>query len=319
MTVPSIPHESVSRPYRILSLDGGGIRGVLTTRILERIETACPGFVSKIDLIAGTSSGAMIAVGVAKGLPLSQVVSNFVRSGPIIFRRTFMRTVLGLMGVFSAKYGAGPRRETLAEAFGDITLGELQKRVVLSTFQLDSKNKFAPSDTVPRMWKAKFFHNYPGRDSDAAANAVDVVMRSSAAPTYFPIYQGFIDGGVVANNPAMCGVAQAVHPNGGGQSLGSLVLLSLGTGLTPATISSLYGNFGFARWGLRLFDLIAAGGVGLPDYQCSQILCDRYCRVDPVYTQHVAIDDPNGIDALLKMANDADLAPCIAWIKSKWL
>ena len=57
-------------------------------------------------------------------------------------------------------------------------------------------------DSRPRAWKAKFFHNYAGSDSDQGELAVDVALRTSAAPTYFPSYQGFIDGGVVANNPA---------------------------------------------------------------------------------------------------------------------
>src|SRR5271170_2906860 len=123
-----------SGQYRILSLDGGGIRGLLTARILERIEKACPGFVSRIDLIAGTSSGAMIAVGLARGLSLPQIVSIFVKSGPLIFRKTFLREVLGLMGILSAKFGTENRRKALLQAVGDVTLGDLSKRVVLSTF-----------------------------------------------------------------------------------------------------------------------------------------------------------------------------------------
>jgi len=316
---PSMTRGDASGQYRILSLDGGGIRGLLTARILERIEKACPGFVSRIDLIAGTSSGAMIAVGLARGLSLPQIVSIFVKSGPLIFRKTFLREVLGLMGILSAKFGTENRRKALLQAVGDVTLGDLSKRVVLSTFQLDSENQLAPSDMKPRMWKAKFFHNYPGLDSDAQEPAVDVILRSSAAPTYFPIYQGFVDGGVVANNPSVCGLTQAMHPEGGRQNLDALVLLSVGAGLTPNIISSRFGNFGFLQWGLRLFELISDGSVGLPDYQCGQLLGRRYFRMNPVYKEYIAIDDPNGIDALIAMADGVELDSCIAWVRANWM
>jgi patatin-like phospholipase/acyl hydrolase len=261
----------------------------------------------------------MVGVGLARGLPPSQVVSVFVKTGPLIFRKTIMRTIFGLFGLLSAKYGMKNRREAIRESVGDVTLGELAKNVMFSSFELDSANKFSSSDTTPRMWKPKFFHNFPGPDSDASALAVDVVLRSSAAPTFFPIYQGFIDGGVIANNPSMCGLAQAMHPNGASRDLGSIALLSLGVGLTPKTISSMFGNFGLLGWGIRLIELVGAGSVGVPDYQCRQLLGDRYLRIDPVYTQNIGIDDANGIDALIAMADNVDLAPYLKWIDDNWM
>ena len=75
------------------------------------------------------------------------------------------------------------------------------------------------------MWKPKFFHNFRGHDSDENELVVDVGIRTCVAPTYFPIYQGFIDGGGVAGNPSVCAIAHAINPEGAGQNLSDIVLL----------------------------------------------------------------------------------------------
>ena len=75
--------------------------------------------------------------------------------------------------------------------------------VLIPSFQLDNQAPHAGQ----RQWKPKFFHNYPGPDSDGAELVVDVAMRTSAAPIYFPTYQSYIDGGVVANDPSMAALA----------------------------------------------------------------------------------------------------------------
>src|SRR5207248_2705120 len=147
-----------------------------------------------------------------------------------------------------ARYHTNHRLDAIQPVIGDDTLAALLPRhVLVAAFQLDSQNPVSPSAIDPPTWKAKFFHNYPVPGSDGDQKAIDVIMRSSAAPTYFRIYEGFIDGGVVANNPSMCALAQAVNPGTGGQRLEDTVLLSIGTGTTTAPpITSRKGD-----WGLK--------------------------------------------------------------------
>src|SRR5262249_5101574 len=149
-----------------------------------------------------------------------------------------------LWGLAGAKYSTQNRYDALLGTFGMVTLGEIAKKVLVTTFDLDSANEVLSTDPpLERTWKAKFFHNFP-LDNNGEANpdvterALDVIMRSSAAPTYFPIYQGYVDGGVVANNPGMCALAQAINRNTGNQALSDIHLLSVGTGIKPEFVTS---------------------------------------------------------------------------------
>jgi patatin-like phospholipase/acyl hydrolase len=305
--------------YRILSMDGGGIRGILTARLLSRIETEIPGFSSSADLYAGTSTGSILAIGLAKKLTPKELVNLYVENGPLIFADDILHRIGDLGGLTGAKYTTENRFDGIHPTIGDITLSELlPKNVLVTTFQLDSKSPIAPAPG-PRRWKAKFFHNFPGDDGDGGERAIDVIMRSSAAPVYFPIYQGFIDGGVVANNPSMCALAQALHPKTGKQDIREVLLLSLGTGTKPQFIGAMDGDWGLKQWGFNLLDLMFDSGSGLADYQCQQLLDGCYQRLDVDLPNNIGLDDVNSIEKLTHLADACDLAPILAWIKDQWM
>lgn len=78
--------------------------------------------------------------------------------------------------------------------------------MLIASFRLDNQE----ADPSKRIWSPKLFHNFPGADSDGESLVVDVAMGTSAAPTYFPSYEGNIDGGVIANSPSLAAVAQAL-------------------------------------------------------------------------------------------------------------
>jgi len=180
-------------PYRILSIDGGGIRGLLTAVLLDRLVTAVPGWLDRVDLFAGTSTGGILVLGLAKGLPPSAIVKLYRQDGQRVFSASWLRRLLDLGGWLGARYDNAGLRGALEELLGPATLGDLPRRVLVPTFELDNHG----AKDLPRTWKPKFFHNFPGPDSDAAERVVDVAVRTSAAPTYFPTYQGYIDGGVM--------------------------------------------------------------------------------------------------------------------------
>ena len=234
------------KPFRILSLDGGGIRGVLTARLLERLQEGKPDFLDKVDLFAGTSTGGLLALGLAYGLKPEDCRKLYEQYGQEIFKRS----PLGILSdIFNAKYKNDRLAARLQEQFGDrATLGDLAnqgKYVLISSFDLDN----GPDNRQGiRMWKPKFFHNLDAADLDFKEKVVAVALRTSAAPTYFPIYDGYVDGGVVANNPSMCALAQALDPKTGRQELTDIVLLSVGTGLNPKIVEEMNAGWGLSHW-----------------------------------------------------------------------
>ena len=218
-------------PYRILSFDGGGIKGIYTARLLDRIAAARPGLLPSVDLFAGTSTGGIIALGLASGLSPGELVDLYDQNGKAIFDASLMREITDLDGLSGADYNNANLERIMAQTFKETLLGDLPKKVLIPAFDLDNyqdpETDHEASDFV-RCWKPKFFHNFPEPDSDGEQRVADVALRTSAAPTYFPTAQHYIDGGVVANNPSMAALAQALDSGTGNQPLANIHLLSLG-------------------------------------------------------------------------------------------
>lgn len=182
----------------------------------------------------------------------------------------------------------------LTKQFGSMRMKDLKKKgefvfsgnllrvliffaVFVPAFQLDNYDvppAVKPSQGVNRRWAPRFFHNL----NDAVCLeelVVDVALRSSAAPTYFPIYQGFVDGGVFANNPALCAVTAAIAA---GVKMEDIVVLSLSTGKDGLYLSEQQvkgGDWGLVQWAPKLTDLILDAGVEVIDFQCAQLLGER--------------------------------------------
>jgi patatin-like phospholipase/acyl hydrolase len=298
--------------YHILSLDGGGIRGVLTATLLERLEKAHPGFLSKVDLFAGTSTGGILALGLAAGLTPTGIGQLYTESGRRVFADSVWDDIHDLGKLTGAEYSNEPLKQAIRERIGDITLGDLPKRVLISSFDLDNEPQ---TPGVLRTWKPKFFHNFPGNDSDADQKLVDVALRTSAAPTYFPIYQGYIDGGVVASNPSMCALAQALDAEAGGQNLRQVTLLSIGTGINSRFLTQQDADWGLAQWAPHLVSLMIEGSVGVVDYQCQQILGKRYLRIDPILPGSIGVDKLDQIPVLREFGERENLYAAVRWLK----
>ncbi len=294
--------------YHILSLDGGGVRGVLTATLLARLEQAQPGFLATIDLFAGTSTGGILALGLATGHTPEECCQLYEAAGAKVFEDSLLDNIRDLGQLLGAQYSNKNLKQGLIEQFGDMTLGDLPKRVLIASFDLDNQGS-------PRVWKPKFFHNFPGPSSDADQKAVDVAIRTASAPAYFPIYQGYIDGGIAANNPSMCAVAKAVNPVSGQQPLNDIVLLSVGTGLVPTYIAELDADWGLAQWAPHLIGLIMDGNNGVPDYQCQQLLGARYHRLSPFLPRPIKLDNLAEVPFLKEIARNTDLTDTLAWLQ----
>jgi patatin-like phospholipase/acyl hydrolase len=302
--------------YRILSFDGGGIRGIVTLTLLQRLEQQFPGFVSRADLYAGTSTGGIIALGLAAGMTVDQLLNLYVMNGQKIFDDSWIRDVVHLGDVIGAQYSQENLEAILKNLFGAKTLDQLAKRVLIPSFDLDSVD---PAKPGMHSWSPKFFHNFPGSDSDGAETVVDVALDTSAAPTYFPSHKGYVDGGVLANNPTMAAVAQTqdaraeITPR---PALDELLVLSVGTG-TVLTFIQGDVDWGLAQWAKPITNLLMDASMGIADYQCRQILRDKYRRLAPDFPPNVNIkmDDWKRTQDLINFGNISSLGDIPDWLK----
>ncbi len=227
-------------PKRILALDGGGIRGRLSLGVLKRIETIVGSPLSSyFDLIGGTSTGAIIATGLALGWSVEKLIGVYDELGPSVFEGEFFRR-----GLWRAKFPVEPLEEALERHFGDRTLAspDLKTGLAIVTKRLDTHSTW-PVHNHP---KGRYF-GAPPPGGNRIPNGVfplrQLVRASSAAPDYFdpepialaPRVEGvFVDGGVSChNNPSLQLVLLATLKGYGfGWPLGAdrLQVVSVGTG-----------------------------------------------------------------------------------------
>lgn len=309
--------------YGVLSLDGGGIRGVVTARLLEHIEQAHPGFVASTDLVAGTSTGGIIALAVKAGVPLKQITELYVKQGKTIFRDTLLDDMKDLGRLLGAEYSNKGLQMICRDVLGDRTMRDLAPSVLVTTFELAPPAPAHPNDAhTYRPW---IIHNVAGTDEDGDTPAWKAAMYTSAAPTYFPSFEGKIDGGVYANNPSMIALAQTQDPrNSHRPELGAVRLLSLGTGTQSTVIKGDRHDWGIKQWARPLIDLMIDGVSGISDFQCRQWLGDRYARFNPVLPPglRVGLDAADRADELAGWADLVAKSPefrtHLDWLSKHW-
>ena len=307
--------------YHILSLDGGGIRGIITAVLLEKLNTHpdIANFLEGVDLIAGTSTGGIIALGLAKGFSPAELVDLYQNLGPHVFNDSLWDNLKDLGQLIGAQYSTLPLENELKKFLGEsTTLGQLHKKVLITAFDLDNLRP----EPDRRSWKPKIFHNI-GRENDANALAYKVGVYTTAAPTYFPSVDGYIDGGVYANNPSMCALAQSQDERVFQKcpSLSDVVLLSLGTGMSLTFIEGKNLDWGLGQWARPLISILFDGVSGIADFQCRKLLRNNYQRLAPVFPAGTTIemDAVDHIPQMLEFVEKVDLAETVHWIKNQWL
>jgi patatin-like phospholipase/acyl hydrolase len=305
--------------YRILSLDGGGIRGLITIILLQRLnqETSLAGWLDQVDLVAGTSTGGLLALAIAKGVDLQVLRDLYETKGKDVFDDSWLDDLRDLATIIGAEYNNKKLTRELKAIFGSTTLGELRHNLIVTTFDLDNE----ATDPQKRSWKPKIFHNLPGNDNDNNFLAYKVGLYTSAAPTYFPAVDGYIDGGVFANNPSMCALAQTQDKRNQNKApLQDVILLSLGTGTSLMYIKGKNLDWGYAQWVKPLISLMLDGVGGIADYQCTQILEERYHRLAPTFPPNVSIslDDVKRIPEMVRFANQVPINKTADWLRNFW-
>lgn len=309
---------SKSAPYRILSIDGGGIRGIIPLVILERLEAVVPDWRDGIAMYAGTSSGGLIALCLANGMRPRDILDLYVTRAPAVFDRSLWHEIKNIDDLIGPKYDSDHRLALCETALGTSRrLGELKSHVLITAFDLDDRSQ---PDAAKRFWKAKIFHNMPTddpKDTDVSEYAYRVAMRTSAGPTYFSSYDGFVDGGVFANNPGMCALAQTQDPRLVQPiPFESVRMLSIGTGFYPFCLRGGE-NWGLAQWAPHFVPMLMDGVNEVADFQVRTMLTEScYCRVRPWLKSDIPLDAASQVGALQAIGTQIDIDAASAFIRT---
>ena len=272
---------------RVLSLDGGGIRGIIPALVVAHLERKTGAPASELfDLIVGTSTGGILALGLAlqnnEGQPLlaaKRMVALYERHGAEIFERSLWRKLRTAGGLFEEAYSHEALEKILHKYFGDKRMGDCGTPVMVTSYDIERR-------------KTVFLKSWHADHSELLC--AEASRATSAAPTYFePVNlqwaeqsRTLIDGGVFINSPAVSAYAEArkLFPDE------PIAMLSLGTGeLTRPIPYDEARTWGSALWVMSLLDCMFDGASKAADHQMRLFLGDHYLRLQ---TQlHYASDD----------------------------
>lgn len=290
------PNPWRGKRFQILSLDGGGLKGIYSAAVLAALEDSMGApIASRFDLIVGTSTGGIIGLGLGLGLTPREILDFYLRSGREVFADPLkFRSVVRLM---RPKYSRSRLERALREVFGDRLLGESYKALVVPAYDLDADRVY--------LFKTPHADRF---DRDWRRPAWEVAMATSAAPTYFSAFRlsadrtRLIDGGVWANNPSVIAIAEAVSSFGA--QLGEVRLFSLGT-TSPATERKRgLDHGGFAQWGLGGLEVLLKGqSVGASTAALHLLGEERVLREDPTVPAGVLRMDAVDVDHLVGLAS----------------
>lgn len=258
----------------LLSVDGGGVRGKIASAFLELLEKDLNiSLYDKFDFYAGTSTGALIILGITANKYTSIQINELYNK--VNLQQIFTKSFWGAFPIhFGAKYKGEGKQKYLETLFGQKRFLDIVKPTVITAYDFIND-------------KAIVFKSKGGSDSQYNPLISEVANASTAAPTYFPTVitseakpRNLIDGGIAANNPAVCLISEAIH---NGYSLESIRLLSIGTGYhsikTKLDLKSK--NWGPISWFKNgIIDDFMLGDSSLEQYHCSTLLGNNYLRID---------------------------------------
>lgn len=290
---------------RILSIDGGGIRGVIPLVMLAELERrtgrCC---VDLFDFFVGTSTGAIITLGLnvpAAGHPgkprysAQELLDRYIAKGPTIFKAEHWHRLKLLSYFTDEKYNSNGLESSLKEFYGETLLNQSLRDVMITAYDIERRQPFF----------FKFLHQ---KDQRGMLNCPmwEVARSATAAPTYFEPYllkvpgtnhsKALIDGGVFANNPSMCAYGEASRQYHGHE----LMLVSLGSGHYAKPLKyEVMKDLRVFLWARPIVDIMMYGGLEVVDYQLSQIMeCGQnywrfQCQLDTAFPDYV--DDASAL------------------------
>lgn len=291
-----------TKPYKILALDGGGIRGVYGACLLARIEsqiTKGTPIANYFDTIAGTSTGGIIAIGLGLGIKTDEIEALYRKDGARIFKQPnhWKYNILKLFSwIRRPLYDYNELERLLKQTFGSKILGDSASRLIIPAFQIP-KTEIAVFKT----------DHHPDFKYDWETPAWKVARATSAAPTYFCGHENldtlFLDGGVWCNNPIMAALVDAITTYD--LSFEQIQILSIGTGNPPFEIPISKAKTGLFAWR----EVIKAAMFLTTDNAQAQATLllgqENICRLEPSEgPDSIELDDwARAIEELPEMAN----------------
>lgn len=286
------------KPFRILSLSGGGIRGIFQAAFLRSLDGKLDSnpLHSYFDLIVGTSTGSIVGLAIALGIDTQLLYEKYRTLGGVVFEKSYFSWLRK-----GGRYKHKALRESLQEIFGDKRLSDAHTGILVTATSLDR-------------YSHKTFFSYPTEmKDDYNLLALDVVLASSAAPSFFtPVKlsnqeRTYSDGGLWANNPSLLGILKANREFG--IPLENIRVLSIGTGMFPNSlpasdfINTRTINPKLLRAIINLFS--SAQGTFADEYSISLIGEMNYLNVNAQLQEIIELDDTrNAIDFLPAQAEE---------------
>ncbi|PWK20017.1 CBASS cGAMP-activated phospholipase [Xanthomarina spongicola] len=266
------------KKFKILAIDGGGIKGLYSASILKKFEET---FNCKtgdhFDMLCGTSTGGLIALALSLKISASDICDFYTDNGEKIFPKHketwlpyFGKVNHGLVKQVAkgGKYTDEGLKEALKEIFGDKLVEDCNNLFCIPSYSI--------TEAKPKVFKRD--HSDLSRDNKAPI--IDVALATSAAPTYFPMAESefydneqFVDGGVWANNPTLVGLLEALkYFVGNGKPYDSIEILSLSSlSITGGKKTGLKRKRSFIDWKADLFETSMNGQSYFSDFFMSQI------------------------------------------------
>lgn len=313
------------RKLLIVSLDGGGVRGALQCKILGRLFERFYWLEDRVDMYAGSSAGAFLASALSFGSFSEARHLCTTKTFSSIFYRSWEQEISSLDGWKHSKYSSDALSYLLQNFFGDDKkVGEARRHLLVTAFRVGATEKkeeeqldsLCSAFFLPNRWQPVIYHNLDSNNTAQLTKPIkDALLETSAAPTIFAAQNKCVDGGLVANNPCMLAVSQALR-FGLVESLDEIYLLSIGTGKSPQHLSENDFNTGAARWMSLITDVLMQANAECAVLECASILGTKnFCRIQPVLDKNVALDDYTCVPYLEEIGSGYDLKEAIEFLQ----
>jgi len=319
--VLSLTSMAYSGQIRILSCDGGGIRGAATLKILKELqkETGVK-FSEQFEVFAGTSTGSIIAICLASGMDIDTLLSDYQEMSAGVFSSSSYLTVI------RPEYDPNMLKKYIIHSLescgysASATLGDLPKKVIIPTVALD--------DEAEGRWRLQIRENFT--EEGKKLKIVDAILQSTAAPTYFPSKDGCVDGGMAMTDPSLAALMTVYNPDV--TDMKNIRILSIGTGYDNDSVQGDE-NWGWGQWmtnftspnqgTIPILELLMDVQEQIPGQVCSKLLGNSYQRIDFLLTEPIALDDYQKIPDLLQyienyIQNNPSLwSSACSWVQEK--
>jgi patatin-like phospholipase/acyl hydrolase len=317
--------EKYKKEFKILAIDGGGIKGLYSSTILEHFEEKFNCLLSDyFDLLCGTSTGGLIALAASLKIPMVKISQFYQEEGPKIFPKQSVLWLPRILGkrvtlrdikqvLYRGKFSDEPLRKAIENVFGNHKIADSNNYLCIPSYTI----------TEAKPWVFKKDHHELDRDDKAYY--VDVALATSAAPTFFPLaeipyydHKQFIDGGVWANNPTLSGLIEALRFFvGASKEFNSIKILSISSlSVAGGKPTGLKRHRSFWNWKKDLFETSMTGQSIFSEYFMNQI--QKVSEVDIDYFRvptadiareqedHVQLDvaTPNALRLIRGKGND---------------